>query len=152
MPVPGGPLAIEPRRGTIYPDPFKKGCEDRLQRALTGPLGLPKFGCPCDNARAGRARQNATRAGEDQCVYVLSGEVVLVTDEAERFLNAGMAAHVPAGVPNGRHLINRGTAPVTYHELGTRSPDDVATYPDIDLHLVRTKFTTTLSHKNGDPH
>ena len=153
MPVIDDPMAIEPRRGTIYPDPFKKGYEGRLKRALTGPLGLTQFGVNVTTLEPGScSSERHWHAREDECIYILSGEVVLVTDEGERVLKPGMAAAFPAGVANGHHLINRSGAPVTYIEIGTRSPDDVATYPDVDMHLIKTNFVMTLVHKNGEPY
>jgi uncharacterized cupin superfamily protein len=48
---------------------------------------------------------------EDGLVYVLEGEVVLATDEGEQVLKPGMAAGLPAGKPDGHHLINRADHP-----------------------------------------
>jgi uncharacterized cupin superfamily protein len=153
MPVIDDPMAIEPRRGTIYPDRFKKGYEGRLKRALAGPLGLTQFGVNVTTLEPGScSAERHWHAREDECVYILSGEVVLVTDEGERVLKPGMAAGFAAGVANGHHLINRSGKPVTFLEIGTSSPDEVATYPDIDLHIVTTADTPKAYHKNGEPY
>jgi uncharacterized cupin superfamily protein len=153
MPVSDDPMAIEPRRGTIYPEPFKKPYEGRLKRSLTGPLGLTQFGANVTTIEPGaRSAERHWHAREDEFIYILSGEVVLVTDEGEQILKPGMAAGFPAGAPDGHQLVNRGTVPVTYLEIGTRSPDDVVTYPDIDLHLIKTNFVMSLVHKNGEPY
>ena len=153
MPVIEDPMAIEPRRGTMYPDPFKAGYEGRLKRVLTGPLGLTQFGVNLTTLEPGScSAERHWHAREDECVYILSGEVVLVTDEGERVLKPGMVIGFAAGDPNGHHLINRSTVPATFLEIGTRSPDEVATYPDIDLHVVKTANVMKAYRKNGEPY
>jgi uncharacterized cupin superfamily protein len=153
MPVIEDPMAIEPRRGTIYPDPFKAPYEGRLKRALTGPLGLTQFGVNVTTLEPGScSSERHWHAREDECVYILVGEVVLVTDEGERILTPGMVAGFAAGVANGHRLIKRSDTPVTFLEIGTCSPDEVATYPDIDLHIVTTADIPKAYHKNGEPY
>ena len=66
-------------------------------------------------------------------MYVLEGELTLVTDEGEQVLTPGTAAAFPAGWADGHHLINRGTATAHYIEIGDRSASDVVTYSDIDM-------------------
>ena len=85
MPVIDDPMGLEPRRGTIYPDTFKQGYEGRLKRGLTGPLGLTQFGVNVTTLEPGaRSSERHWHAREDECVYILNGEVVLVTDEGEQ--------------------------------------------------------------------
>ena len=57
----------------------------------------------------------------DELVYVLSGEVVLVTDDGEETLRAGDAAGFKANDPNGHHLQNRSSEDATFLEVGTRA-------------------------------
>src|SRR5205085_2555321 len=70
---------------------------------------------------------------EDELVYVVEGEVVLITDEGEQRLTAGCCAGFPAGVKDGHHLVNRSDAPARYLEISNRDPEDSAEYPDVDL-------------------
>jgi uncharacterized cupin superfamily protein len=63
----------------------------------------------------------------------VSGELVLVTNEGEEILTAGISAGFPAGVANGHHLINRSNADAVYLEIGDRTPNDEVEYPDVDL-------------------
>lgn len=153
MPVIENPMAIEPRRGTIYPEPFKAPYEGRLKRGLTAPLGLTQFGVNVTTLEPGaRSSERHWHAREDECIYIISGEAVLITDEGEQVLKPGMAAGFAAGVPNGHQLINRGSAPVIYLEIGTRSPEDVVAYPDVDMHAVKTAGVFKVLHKNGEPY
>jgi len=70
---------------------------------------------------------------EDEFVYVLSGELVLVEDDGETVLRSGECAAFPKGTGNGHHLQNRGEVEAVYLEVGSRHLDDLTTCSDIDL-------------------
>lgn len=126
------------RRTTIYPAPYDTGLEKRLKRPLTEALGLTQFGVNLTTLDpGGMSAHRHYHAREDECIYVLSGELVLVTNDGERVLRAGAAAGFPAGEPDGHQLVNRSNAPATYLEIGSRSPDEDVVYPDIDLGFER---------------
>jgi uncharacterized cupin superfamily protein len=65
---------------------------------------------------------------EDELVFVLEGELVLVEDGGETVLRAGDAAAFKAGVANGHHLVNRSERDALLLEIGTRSTAEVAHY------------------------
>lgn len=153
MPIIRDPLTIEGRRGTIYPPPFNAGYEKRIKRALTGPLGLTQFGVNVTTLEPGaKSAERHWHAKEDEFVYILDGELTLLTDNGETLLTPGAAAGFPAGAANGHCLVNNSDRPATYLEIGTRSPDEVATYPDIDLHVVKTNGAFKVTRKNGEPY
>jgi uncharacterized cupin superfamily protein len=153
MPVIEDWRTVPGRRGSGYPAPFAGGYQGRLKRALTEPMGLTQFGVNVTTLEPGaRSAERHWHAKEDEFVYVLEGELTLATDEGECTLKPGMAAGFPAGVANGHQLVNRSGAPATYLEIGTRSPDEVATYPDIDLHVIKTAGAFRAYHKNGEPY
>jgi uncharacterized cupin superfamily protein len=88
---------------------------------------------------------------EDEFVYVLEGEVVLVTDAGEEILRAGDCAGFPAGVPDGHHLQNRSAHAAIVLEIGARRmADDEAFYSDIDLHAL--KDDAGYAHRDGRPY
>jgi uncharacterized cupin superfamily protein len=89
---------------------------------------------------------------EDEFIYVLEGEVTLVTDAGETVLRPGMAAGFPAGKPDGHHLINRTDKPARYLEVGTRSPTEVAHYSDIDLGGRKADGRFIFTRKDGEPY
>jgi uncharacterized cupin superfamily protein len=89
---------------------------------------------------------------EDEFVYVLSGEVVLITNAGEQVLKAGDACGFPAGKADGHHLINRSNAPATYLEVGTRVAKDAVDYPDIDMKGVNDGKSWKMLHKDGRPY
>jgi uncharacterized cupin superfamily protein len=86
---------------------------------------------------------------DDELIFVLEGEVVLVTDEGEQVLGPGMCAGFPAGVRNGHQLLNRGDRPARYLEISDRGPGDTAVYPDVDLAYAKTGRTGTFTRKDG---
>ena len=99
------------------------------------------------------ARTGIHHHGEqDTIVYVLEGEATLVTDAGEFVLGPGMAAGFPAGRPDGHHLINRGTRPVHYLEIGTRAATEEAHYSDIDMMGRKRDGVFSFLHKNGEPY
>ena len=70
---------------------------------------------------------------QDEFVYVVEGEVTLVTNEGDTVLTAGMVAGFRAGEANGHHLTNRSNAVARVLEVGTRTTEETAHYPDIAM-------------------
>jgi uncharacterized cupin superfamily protein len=68
---------------------------------------------------------------EDEFIYVLAGELVLVDDNGEHALGAGSFAGFPAGDANAHHLVNRSTVPASFVAVGTRHCGrETIHYPD----------------------
>lgn len=153
MPVIHDPMRVPARRGTIYPKPLEEGFEGRLKRALTGRLGLTQFGVNLTTLEPGaKSSHRHWHANEDEFLYVLQGELVLITMDGEQILKPSMAVGFPAGDENGHHLVNRSNEPATYLEIGTRSKDEDATYPDVDLVATKRDGKYRFFHKNGEPY
>jgi uncharacterized cupin superfamily protein len=147
------PAKVPAREGTTYPEPFKDLCRTRIKRVLGDVLGLGNFGVNLVTLPPGAgSAQRHWHSLEDEFVYVVEGEVTLVTEDGEQVLAAGQAAGFPAGRADGHHLINKGTAPATYLEVGDRIAEDVCTYPDIDLHLGPTPDGRMFTTKKGAPY
>lgn len=146
------PAKLEGRRSTTYPPEFAKGFEGRCKRALGNAGGLTQFGVNLTTLEPGAmSAHRHWHAREDEFIYVIEGELTLITDAGEELLGPGMAACFPAGEPNGHHLVNRSDAPATYLEVGTRSPDEDAEYPDIDLRLTKRDGKGVFTRKSGEP-
>ena len=80
--------------------------------------------------------QRHWHSAEDEFVWVVEGEVVLIDDDGETVLKAGDCAGFPAGDKNGHHIVNRSNRLAVLLEVGSRRPDeDGVDYPDIDLTL-----------------
>ena len=140
------PLTLPPRSSSTYPEPFRSLVLPREKRALGDAFGLSKIGVNLTTLMPGK--QSAMRhwhTKEDELVYLLEGEVVLITDAGEQVVTAGMCVGYPAGTKNAHHFVNRSTQPARYLEISNRDEDDVVEYPDIDLRYVKPTFT----HKDG---
>lgn len=147
------PEDVTPRRGSIYPKPFDAPIAGREKRALGDALGLNQFGVNLVRLAPGAwSSQRHWHANEDEFVYVVEGEVTLVTETGEQVLRAGMAGGFPAGKADGHHLINRSDAPVLYLEVGTRAPFEEAQYSDIDMVARRDGGAFVFTRKNGEPY
>ena len=142
-----------PRRtGSSYPAPFDKPCVDRMRRRLGDAGGLTDFGVNLLELQPGAwSSQRHWHSAEDEFVWVLDGEVVLIDNDGEHILRAGECAAFPKGDCNGHHLVNRSDAIVSCLEIGSRKPDkDDCDYPDIDLHIGPGR-DAGYTHKNGTP-
>ncbi len=130
-------LSSAPRRsGTGYPPPYDAPCGERSWLELADAAGLTLVGINLLTLPAGQwSSQRHWHLDEDEFVFVVSGEVVLVEDEGETVLCAGDCAAWKAGVENGHHIQNRSTADAVLLQVG--NPTNPATehvdYPDIDL-------------------
>jgi uncharacterized cupin superfamily protein len=145
------PATVAERTGSSYPAPFAEVCGGRGKRALGNEVGLTHFGVNLtrlDPGAASALRHWHTR--EDEFVYVLEGELTLVTDAGEQAIGPGMAAGFPAGVADGHHLVNRTDRPALYLEIGDRSDEDEVYYPDVDLFVTRRDYV--FRHRSGEPY
>lgn len=148
--VPVNPLDLKVNSGSGYPEPFRSQVLPREKRALGDASGLKKIGINQTTLFPGAASSmRHWHTQEDELVYVLSGELVLVTDAGEQALKAGQCAGFPAGLQNGHQLVNRGPVPAVYLEISNRDKSDAASYPDVDLRWNAPDAPESYSHKDG---
>ncbi len=147
------PGTIESLAGTSYPAPFDKATQGRTKRRLTQALGLTRFGVNItEMAPGGGSALRHWHSHEDEFVYVLKGEVVLVTDDGEQTLRPGMCAGFPAGKPDGHCLQNRSDEIAVIIEVGSRDMDDACHYPDDDLLCKPGRYENAVfTKKDGTP-
>jgi uncharacterized cupin superfamily protein len=154
--MPTNPLAVvaldaAPRtKPSNYPEPFRSMVIDRVKRPLGDLFGLTNFGVnittlPPDAISALRHAHTQ----QDEFVYVVSGSLVLLTDEGRTELSAGMCAGFKAGSGNAHQLSNESTADAVYLEVGDRTPGDDVNYPDDDLVARSENGAWVFSHKDG---
>src|ERR1035437_5580354 len=125
------------RFGTGYPPPSDAPCLGRKRWKLGDAAGLTQFGVNLLRLPPGQwSSQRHWHTAEDEFLFVLEGEVVLVTDAGEEVLRAGDCAGFKAGEPDGHHVQNRSGAEAVLLEMGSRRPaEDGAEYSDIDLRV-----------------
>ncbi len=141
------------RTGTNYPPKFQNVVHGREKSVLGDLVGLTQFGVNLTRLKPGAA--SALRhwhENEDEFVYVLEGELVLMEDEGETVLQPGDAAGFKAGVANGHHLVNKTQRDAIYLEIGTRAATERAHYPDVDLEFIRDNDKVQVRHKSGEPY
>lgn len=128
------PQNVASRKGSIYPKQFQPLVSGRVKQRLGDAAGLKNFGVNLVTLEPGsRSALRHWHSHQDEFIYVIEGEVTLVTDAGAQVLKPGMMAGFPAGEADGHHLINQTSKVVTYLEVGDRTPDDEVTYPDHDL-------------------
>jgi uncharacterized cupin superfamily protein len=139
------------RVGSGYPKPYDEACRGRKRSRLGDAAGLTQFGVNLLRLPVGQwSSQRHWHSAEDEFVYVLEGEVVMVTEAGEEVLRAGDCAGFKAGVADGHHLQNRGSTEAVILEIGSRRPDgDDVDYPDIDLRISGGR---DFQHKDGTPY
>jgi uncharacterized cupin superfamily protein len=138
---------------TNYPDPFRGMVAGRERKRLGNAAGLDQFGVNLTTLRPGAA--SALRhwhTQEDELVYMLEGEAVLIENDGETVLKPGDAAGFKAGSRNGHHLVNRSSRDAVYLEIGTRSKHERVEYSDVDMLHIRDDKGTRYVHKDGKPY
>src|ERR1700732_3603369 len=141
----------DPRTG--YPPPLDRVVVGRERKRLGNAVGLDQFGVNLTTLKPGAS--SALRhwhQKEDELVYILEGEVVLIEDEGETVLKPGDAAGFKANTPNGHHLVNKSQRDAVFLDIGTRSRHEKASYPDVDLVAVRDDAGMRSPHKSGEPY
>jgi uncharacterized cupin superfamily protein len=126
----------------------------RDKRVLGDLFGLTNFGVNLTRlAPGGQSALRHAHGKQDEFVYVLEGEAILITDAGETPLKPGMCAGFKAGTGDAHHLVNRTKRDVVFLEVGDRSAGDSVSYPDDDVVAVygpdgKWKY----SRKDGTPY
>ena len=88
---------------------------------------------------------------EDEMIYMLAGEVVLV-EEHETFLCKGDFACWPVGIPTTHCSGNRSDADVQYLTIGTHNLSDTMHYPDHNLITHKDSVARHHCQADGSPY
>jgi uncharacterized cupin superfamily protein len=141
------------RSGSFYPAEFQAEHEGRHKQALGEAVGLTQFGVNLSRIEPGAS--SALRhwhEQEDELIYVLEGELVLIENDGEVVLKTGDAAAFKAGSGNAHKLVNRAKRDAIYLEIGTRAALERVHYPDVDLVMERDAKSRRYTRKNGEPY
>jgi uncharacterized cupin superfamily protein len=143
--------AVPVQKGSNYPSPFDRPCNNQGSQRLARHTGLTLFGVNLTIIEPGAwSSQRHWHSHEDEFVWVLEGELTLVTDAGEEVLRAGDCAAFRHGDPDGHHLINKSGQPAKVLEIGNADPRDRCTYSDIDM--LADPDTPGYVHRDGTPY
>jgi uncharacterized cupin superfamily protein len=143
--------AIPVRKGVGYPSPLDLPCADRTRQRLGDAGGLADFGVNLMTLPPGGwSSQRHWHSHEDEFVYLLEGELVLVEDSGETVLSAGDCAAFAKNSGDGHHMINRSSVTAVYLEVGSRSRLDLITCSDVDM--ISPAADGRFLHKDGEPY
>jgi uncharacterized cupin superfamily protein len=125
------PVRIKPSN---YPEPYAFMMAGREKRPLGDLFGLMNFGVNLTRLPPGAiSALRHAHTKQDEFIFILTGNPVLLTDEGETSLSPGMCAGFRAGSGNAHQLINRTMEDIVYLEIGDRTAGDAVNYPDDDL-------------------
>jgi uncharacterized cupin superfamily protein len=144
------PETVPTRDSSNYPETFHSLVAGRTKQALGEALGLKNFGVnlvklapgACSSIRHYHSRQ-------DEFIYILEGELTLVTEAGEQRLKAGMVAGFSSRKSDAHHLLNNSDLVAIYLEVGDRFPGDEVHYPDVDLAAQQSLGKWIFTHKDG---
>lgn len=136
--------------GSRYPEPFAAPCQNKIRHRLAIAAGLKQIGINLLELEPGAwSSQRHWHTQAEEFVYVLEGEVVLVTEGGEEILRVGDCAAFLPGDRDGHHLQNRSGARACVLEVGSANlRNDEAHYPDIDLR----SGTSGYFRRDGTPY
>ena len=153
MPKRIDPSVLTETVGTFYPPPYDKPCRARARKRLGDAAGLTQYGVNLLRLPPGVwSSQRHWHIKQDEFVYVLEGEVALITNTGEEILKAGDCAGFKAGDEDGHHFQNRSSNDVLLLEVGTRIAGDGAYYPGIDLVHPADGIPAIYTHLDGTPY
>jgi len=142
--------AVPQRKGSGYPPQFATPCAERIRQRLGDAGGLRDFGINLMRLPPGGwSSQRHWHSHEDEFVYVLEGELILIEDGGETLLRAGDCAAFPKNTGNGHHMINKSGTMAVYLEAGSRQPADLTTCSDIDM--MSSNADGRFVRKDGSP-
>ena len=143
--VPAQPIAS-------YPKEFAPVIAGRAKQRIGDVAGLTQFGVNITRIAAGTA--SALRhwhEQEDEFIYILDGELMLVENDGETVLRSGDAAGFKAGSGIAHCLVNRTARDAVYLEVGSRAKSERVHYPDVDFVMERDDKGRRWSRKSGEP-
>src|SRR5208282_6227056 len=148
------PADLSESNASSYPEPFREEQRKRYTRRLGDHAGLKNYGINLVRVLPdGQSSARHTHSKQDEFVYVVEGEFVLVTDAGRETVGPGTCIGFPAGTGDGHHFLNLTQKDAIFLVIGDRTAVDEVTYPDIDLELKAGPDGVRGFHrKDGTPY
>lgn len=138
------------KTGSIYPEPYAGQMKGRSSQRLGELAGLTQFGVNIVTLEPGAvASLRHWHLREDEFAMVLEGDLILVEDEGETPMAPGDCAAWKAGVANGHRFVNRSDRPARFLIVGTKAPEEVATYSDVDMQIHIAGGKARFTYRDG---
>ena len=138
------------KTGSIYPEPYASQMAGRSSRRLGDLAGLTQFGVNIVTLEPGAvASLRHWHLREDEFAMVLEGDLILLEDEGEVPMGPGDCAAWKAGVANGHRFVNRSDRVGRFLIVGSKAPEEVATYSDVDLQIHLAGGQARFTYHDG---
>lgn len=137
-----------------YPPPYNEGFHpEMLWKPVGAMLGLRNFGVNIVTLPPGaRSAERHWHKAQDEFVYLIEGELTILSEAGETTMSQGQSVGFKAGVPDGHVLVNNATEPAVYLCVGDRAHPEHVTYPDVDMQLVADEKGPRFLHADGTPY
>lgn len=133
-----------------YPPTLRGPMEGRSRKRLGDAVGIKNFGINLGILEPGAwSAQRHWHTRQDELVYVLEGELTLVTSAGEQTVRKGAVIGFTANSGDGHRLENRTKSRAVYIEVGDRLPGDEVVYPDVDMAAKQNPVGYAFSKKDG---
>ena len=138
------------KTGSIYPEPYASMVKGRTSLRLGEGGGLTQFGVNLVTLDPGAMSSlRHWHHHEDEFVWILEGDCVMVQDAGETVMRAGDCAAFPAGSSDGHHFFNRTDRPARFLVVGTRALREVGVYSDLDMMVEMATGSARFMYKDG---
>jgi uncharacterized cupin superfamily protein len=141
------PAKVPVKTGSIYPEPYASMMKGRSSLRLGEAGGLTQFGVNLVQLEPGAMSSlRHWHHNEDEFVYIVEGECILVQDAGETPMRPGDCAAFPAGNTDGHHFLNRTSKVAKFLVVGTKAPSETAVYSDVDMMVHMTPGLNGKAH------
>jgi len=148
------PSEVPESNGSAYPLVYRESQRKRHVRRLGDHAGLKNYGVNIVRVEpGGQSSARHAHSRQDEFVYIIEGQFVLVTDAGEEIVGPGACIGFPAGSGDGHHFLNRTDHDAVFIVVGDRTKGDEVSYPDIDLQIrAGADGVNEHQHKDGTPY
>ena len=141
------------RTGSNYPPQFQNVVQGREKSVLGDLVGLTQFGVNLTRLKPGAA--SALRhwhENEDEFVYILEGELVLVEDEGETCCGPAMPQASKLAWPTAIISLTEHSETPSIWKSGPAPQQNARIIPTSISNSFATRIKSQVRHKSGEPY
>lgn len=107
---------------------------------ISDAIGCEKIYVNIDYVKpGGESVKYHSHSKQEEFYLIMSGKGILRIDGEEILIKTGDVISTPAGKDNGHQFINNSSEILQILDVGTREKDDIITYPDENVILIKNK-------------